>query len=107
MSLRALGMLDRAGLRKIATDCGFDVLEDGANWVEAASTQAPLRAWLGLSMDGPVLGLSMLPVLMELPATPMPSPPPFYLVRTCYWTATATGSALSPHASQCRQAERL
>ncbi len=30
MSLRKLGMLDRAGLRKIATDCGFDVLEDGA-----------------------------------------------------------------------------
>jgi hypothetical protein len=43
MSLRTLGMLDRAGLRKIATDCGFDVLEDGADWVGAASTQAASR----------------------------------------------------------------
>lgn len=74
MSLRTLGMLDRAGLRKIATDCGFDVLEDGVNWVGAGSTQAPLRAWVGLSMDGPVLGLSMLSVLTELPAVPMPAP---------------------------------
>jgi len=71
MSLRTLGLLDRAGLRKIATDCGFDVLEDGADWVGAASTQTPLRAWVGLSMHGPVLGLSMSSVLAELPATPM------------------------------------
>jgi hypothetical protein len=61
-----LGMLERAGLRKIATDCGFDVLEDGSEWVAAASTQAPLRAWLGLSPRGPVLGLSMQSVLAEL-----------------------------------------
>lgn len=74
MSLRALGMHDRAGLRKIATDCGFDVLEDGADWVGAASTHAPLRAWIGLSMDGPVLGLSMSSVLSELPATLMGAP---------------------------------
>jgi len=67
-------MLDGAGLRKIATDCGFDGLEDGADWVEAASKQAPLRAWLGLSMKGPVLGLSMSSVLTELPATPMVVP---------------------------------
>ena len=52
MSLRTLGMLDRAGLRKIATDCGFDVLEDGTDWVGAVSTQAPLRAWIGLTMGG-------------------------------------------------------
>lgn len=74
MSLRTLGILDRAGLRKIATDCGFDVLEEGADWIEAASTQAPLRAWVGLSINGPVLGLSMLPVLRELPASPMAVP---------------------------------
>lgn len=74
MSLRTLGMLDRAGLRKIATDCGFDVLEDGADSVGAASTHAPLRAWIGLSMDGPVLGLSMSSVLSELPATLMVAP---------------------------------
>lgn len=67
MSLRTLGILERAGLRKIATDCGFDILEDGADWVEASSTQAPLRAWVGVSMDGPVLGLSMRSVLAELP----------------------------------------
>lgn len=72
MSLRTLGMLERAGLRKIATDCGFDVLEDGTDWVAAASTQAPLRAWVGVSMDGPVLGLSMRSVLAELSATPIP-----------------------------------
>lgn len=71
MSLRTLGMLDRAGLRKISTDCGFDVLEDGAGWVEAASTQAPLRAWIGLSMEGPVLGLPISSVLTELPAMPI------------------------------------
>jgi len=76
MNLRALGLLDRAGLRKIATDCGFDVLEDGADWVGAASTQAPLRAWVGLSMQGPVLGLSMSSVLTELPETPMAFPVP-------------------------------
>lgn len=76
MSLRKLGMLDRAGLRKIATDCGFDVLEDGADWVGAASTQAPLRAWMGLSMDGPVLGLSMSAVLTEMPATSIAVPAP-------------------------------
>jgi hypothetical protein len=57
MSLRTLGMLDRAGLREIATDCGFDVLEDGPDWIGAASTQAPLRAWMGLSNEGPMLGL--------------------------------------------------
>jgi hypothetical protein len=74
MSLRTLGMLDRAGLRKIATDCGFDVLEDGADWVGAASTQAPLRAWIGLSMAGPVLGLSMSSVLTELAETQMAVP---------------------------------
>ncbi len=74
MNLRALGMLDRAGLRKIATDCGFDVLEDSEDWVEAASTQAPLRAWVGLSMEGPVLGLSMSSVLTELPAKSMAVP---------------------------------
>ena len=74
MNLRALGMLERAGLRKIATDCGFDVLEDGTDWVGAASTQAPLRAWIGLATDGPVLGLSMQSVLSELPATPMAAP---------------------------------
>lgn len=76
MSLRTLGMLERAGLRKIAIDCGFDILEDGDDWVEAASTQAPLRAWVGMSMDGPVLGLSMGSVLTELPATVMPVPAP-------------------------------
>jgi putative restriction endonuclease len=74
MSLRTLGMLDRAGLRKIATNCGFDVLEDGADWVGAASTQAPLRAWIGLSMAGPVLGLSMSSVLTELAETQMAVP---------------------------------
>jgi hypothetical protein len=74
MSLRALGMLDRVGLRKIATDCGFDVHEDGADWVEAASTQAPLRVWIGLSVEGPVLGLSMSSVLTELPGTPIAVP---------------------------------
>lgn len=80
MSFRALGMLERAGLRKIATDCGFDVLEDAPNWVAAASTQAPLRAWIGLTSSGPVLGLSMPLVLAELglPASPVPdvSAPP-------------------------------
>jgi len=74
MSLRALGMLDRAGLRKIATDCGFDILEDSEDWVEAASTHAPLRAWVGISMDGPVLGLSMRSVLTELSTTVMAVP---------------------------------
>lgn len=74
MNLRSLGMLDRAGLRKIATDCGFDVLEDRAELFEAASTQAPLRAWIGLSTEGPVLGLSMASVLNELHATPMVVP---------------------------------
>lgn len=74
MNLRTLGMLDRAGLRKIATDCGFDVLEDRAELFEAASTQAPLRAWIGLSTEGPVLGLSMASVLNELHVTPMAVP---------------------------------
>ncbi len=74
MTLRALGMLDRAGLRKIATDCGFDVLEDGADWVGAVSTQAPLRVWIGLTMEGPVLGLSISSVLTELRATPRAAP---------------------------------
>jgi putative restriction endonuclease len=74
MNLRTLGMLDRAGLRKIATDCGFDVLEDRAELFEAASTQSPLRAWIGLSGEGPVLGLSMASVLKELHAAPMVVP---------------------------------
>lgn len=77
MILRTLGMLDRAGLRKIATDCGFDVLEDGADWVGAASTHAPLRAWIGLSTNGPVLGLSMPAVLTELSAMPIAVPAGF------------------------------
>ena len=47
--LLPLGLLARTELRKVATDCGFDVLEDAARWVAAASTQAPLAAWLGLA----------------------------------------------------------
>ena len=74
MSLRTLGILERAGLRKIATDCGFDVLENGTDWVEASSTQSPLRAWVGISADGPVLGLSMWSVLAELPGARLALP---------------------------------
>ena len=73
MALLTLGMLERAGLRKIATDCGFDVLEDGDQWVAAASTQAPLRAWLAHTQGGPVVGLSMPSVLAELGSVPTAS----------------------------------
>jgi len=64
--LLPLGLLERAGLRKIATDCGFDLLEDAARWVAATSTQAPLLAWLGFTQSGPVMGLSMPSVLAAL-----------------------------------------
>ena len=73
MALLTLGMLQRAGLRKIATDCGFDVLEDSAQWVTATSTQAPLVAWLAFTQSGPVIGLSMPSVLAELGATSLVS----------------------------------
>ena len=80
MALLTLGMLERAGLRKIATDCGFDVLEDATQWVAATSTQAPLQAWLGFTHSGPVVGLSMPSVLAELGSVPRaslnsPAPP--------------------------------
>lgn len=75
MTLPPLGLLQREALRKLAMDCGFDLLRDDDAWVEAASTQAPLRAWLGRQGTAPVCGLSMLNVLAELSAERIPAPP--------------------------------
>jgi putative restriction endonuclease len=44
-------------------DSGFDVLTDFSLWIEAASSHAPLQAWLALQSAGAVLiGLSMVDV---------------------------------------------
>jgi putative restriction endonuclease len=77
MQLRTLGLLERAELRKIAIDCGFDVVEDEFACVAAASTHAPLRVRLGRTTDGLVVGLSMLSVRGELGSgTDVALPPP-------------------------------
>lgn len=77
MQLRTLGLLERAELRKVATDCGFDVVDDELAWVTAASTQAPLKVWLGRTPDGLIVGLSMHSVRAELGSgrEVIPSPP--------------------------------
>ncbi|MCW5657118.1 MAG: HNH endonuclease [Burkholderiaceae bacterium] len=47
-------------MRKLAVDAGFDIVSDAAEWVEAASSQAPLRVWLAIdATDRVVAGLSM------------------------------------------------
>jgi hypothetical protein len=67
--LRALGMLERSALRKVAMDSGFDVLTDFSLWIEAASSHAPLQAWLALQSAGAVLiGLSMVNVARVISA---------------------------------------
>lgn len=66
MDLRPIGLLERSELRKVAADCGFDVLTDGERLIEAVSTQAPLRVWLGWMGNQPVIGLDMAAVAAEL-----------------------------------------
>lgn len=66
MQLQPLGLLERGELRKIAIDCGFDVVQEEVAWITAASTHAPLRVWLGRVLQGPVVGLSMPTVRSEL-----------------------------------------
>lgn len=54
-------------MRKLAVDAGFDLASDGAQWIEAASSQAPLRAWLAMAEDGRVaVGLPMVNVAQRL-----------------------------------------
>lgn len=66
-AIRPLRLLDRAALRKLAVDAGFDLVSDGEEWVEAASTQAPLRVWLAMDEGGRIaVGLSMLAVAQRL-----------------------------------------
>lgn len=66
-AIRTLRLLDRAALRKLAVDAGFDLVSDGAEWIEAASSQAPLRASLAMDDDGRIaLGLSMPQVARRL-----------------------------------------
>lgn len=66
MQLAPLGLLERAELRKAAIDCGFDIVQEEAAWVAAASTHAPLKVWLGRVPHQVVVGLSMAAVRAEL-----------------------------------------
>jgi hypothetical protein len=104
-TIRTLRLLDRAALRKVAVDAGFDLASDGSGWIEAASTQAPLRAWLTMDDDDRIaLGLSMLNVAQRLleddrpigaapPPAGAPAAPAWLLVETLAQADAVLGRA--------------
>lgn len=93
MPLATLGLLERSELRKVAIDCGFDVVHEAEEWIAGASTQAPLKVWLGRIAQGPVAGLSMAAVGAELrtgtEVAVLPPAPP-----ALSWLAFASVAAL-------------
>ena len=68
-------LLVQAQLDKAAVDSGFDV---AAGWVQEAlayrCSSCPLRIWLGIDHDAPVVGFSGANVLAELRRPAIPAP---------------------------------